>query len=149
MARLAAGTADIMDPYKQSGVIPVRRAEGELRVLMVTSSAGSRWVIPKGIIEERMSPQDSARKEAREEAGITGRVLPELLGEYAYSKWNGTCRVKVYIMAVEEILDSWPEKTVRRREWLSPQEAAGRVREPELQVMLEQIEESARRLGIA
>lgn len=136
-----------MDPYNQSAVIPVMERDGKIRVLMVTSAGGKRWVVPKGIIEEGLSPAASAAREALEEAGVRGRVLPELLGEYAYRKWGGTCRVKVFLMAVREILESWPEQGLRRREWLAPAEAAARAREPELSAMIADVERTARRLG--
>ena len=136
-----------MDPYRQSAVIPVKVIEGRLHVLMITTVGGGRWVVPKGIIEDRMSPQESARKEAIEEAGVTGNVRPKPVGEYTYEKWNDTCHVTVYLMLVDEVLDVWPEQQVRRREWVLPEEAARRAREPGLSGMLREIEETVRRLG--
>ena len=114
---------------------------------MITSAGGKRWVVPKGIVEDGMSPQESARKEALEEAGITGRVVPEPVGEYTYVKWNGTCRVTVYLMHVEEVRDSWPEQPLRSREWVLPEEGARRVREGALSGMLREVEATAVRLG--
>lgn len=118
--------------YRQSGVIAVRVKAGEPRVLLVTSAGGKRWVIPKGIVEEGHSPARSAAKEAWEEAGVTGRIGARMIGRYAYEKWQGLCRVLVYRLDVDRAHRSWPEDHVRRRAWLSPEQAAARVREPAL-----------------
>jgi phosphohistidine phosphatase len=56
--------------YRQSGVIPVRKTDEGVEVLLVRSRSGRRWVIPKGIVEPCLSPAASAPKEAEEEAGV-------------------------------------------------------------------------------
>ena len=63
--------------YNQSGVVPFKRSKDGLQVLLITSRSGKRWVIPKGIVESEFSPQESAQKEAYEEAGITGKIINE------------------------------------------------------------------------
>jgi len=117
--------------YTQSAVIPYRRRDGRLEVLLISSRRKKRWVIPKGVKEPDLSPQDSAAKEALEEAGIRGRVSSKPIGSYAYQKWGGTCQVQVHTMGVEAVLDEWDE-SYRDREWLSVDEAAERLTEPEL-----------------
>lgn len=121
--------------YTQSAVIPYRRRDGRLELLLVTSRKRKRWVLPKGIVEPGMSAAESAAKEALEEAGIRGRVSVEPVGRYEYRKWGGTCTVEVFTMEVEEVLDHWPEE-FRGREWMTPREAAGRVEEPALEALL-------------
>ena len=118
--------------YQQSAVIPYRIKNGKIEVLLITSSTGKRWVIPKGMIEPFMTPQASAAKEAWEEAGIVGQVLPTLVGTYEYQKWGGTCRVEVFLMQVETVLEVWPEASVRKRQWVSVKQAVKRVEEAEL-----------------
>jgi 8-oxo-dGTP pyrophosphatase MutT (NUDIX family) len=118
--------------YQQSAVIPYRIKNGKIEVLLITSSTGKRWVIPKGMIEPFMTPQASAAKEAWEEAGIVGQVLPTSVGTYEYQKWGGTCRVEVFLMQVETVLEVWPEASVRKRQWVSVKQAVKRVEEAEL-----------------
>ena len=122
--------------FEQSGVIPYRIRDGNLEVLLITSRRRKRWIIPKGIIEPDMNPQDSAAKEAWEEAGIRGQVASNLIGTYEYQKWGGTCRVQVFLLQVETVLEDWPEASYRKREWLSVQEAVKRVEEAELKQIL-------------
>ena len=121
---------------QQSGVIPYRIQDGELEVMLITSSTGKRWVIPKCIIEPNMTPQDSAAKEAWEEAGLLGNVLPVALGTYAYQKGGGIFHVEVFLLQVENVLEDWPEAVKRKRQWVSPAKAVKRVDEPQLKQIL-------------
>lgn len=118
--------------YRQSGVIAVRVKGGAPQVLLVTSTGGKRWIIPKGIVEDGHTPASSAAKEAWEEAGVTGQVSRRMLGRYTCHKWNGVCTVLVYRLDVDEIHRTWPEAHVRRRKWLAPAAAAARVGDPVL-----------------
>jgi 8-oxo-dGTP pyrophosphatase MutT (NUDIX family) len=125
--------------YNQSGVVPFRRSKDGLQILLITSRSGKRWVIPKGIIESELSAQESAQKEAFEEAGITGKIINGTIGGYTYKKWGGTCTVQVFLLEVEEILDDWPEAFLRTREWTSLEEATKRVDEKELKKIIRAI----------
>ena len=122
--------------YSQSGVIPLRRREGKAEVLLVTSRKGKRWVIPKGVIDKGSSPAESAAREAWEEAGIRGTLSKRESGRYRYEKWGGTCTVRVFLLAVEEEADQWPESGTRRREWLGIEEAAARIDEEGLRLLI-------------
>lgn len=118
--------------FRQSGVIPFRYTGGKLEILLITSRRKGRWIVPKGVIEPRMSAAGSAEKEAVEEAGVLGTVYPESVGSYQYQKWGGSCTVALFLLEVETELDSWDESDVRQREWMSLAEAAAAVSEPEL-----------------
>lgn len=124
--------------YMQSAVIPYRERGEEIEVLMITSRKRKRWVLPKGVKELQLSPQDSAAKEALEEAGIEGVVSEAPIGSYQYDKWGGTCTVEVFTMSVQQVLDEW-EESYRDREWVSLEEAMGRVSEPELKRILQRL----------
>jgi 8-oxo-dGTP pyrophosphatase MutT (NUDIX family) len=115
--------------YRQSAVIPYRKGPSGLEVLLVTSRRGTRWVLPKGVVEPDLSPAASAAKEALEEAGVRGLIDDEPLGTYRYRKWGGTCTVQVFAMEVEEEVADWPEAETRRRAWLSFDDARRRVDE--------------------
>jgi 8-oxo-dGTP pyrophosphatase MutT (NUDIX family) len=122
--------------YNQSGVVPFRFEKDKVQILLVTSRSRKRWVIPKGIIEHDLSPQESAQKEAHEEAGVSGKIIGKTAGTYTYNKWGGTCTVKVFLLKVETILEDWPESYLRTREWMSVQEAVKRVDEAELKEII-------------
>lgn len=127
---------------RQAGVIPYRFAEGRLQVLLVTSRDTGRWVIPKGYIDAGMTAQQAAAQEAFEEAGIHGEIASKIpLGFIPYIKVlnageSRPATIEVYAMRVTAEKAKWRERKERKREWLSPEEAARRVREPALAMLL-------------
>lgn len=125
--------------FNQSGVVPYRIAGNEVEVLLITSRRRKRWIIPKGIVEPDFSPAESAAKEALEEAGVTGILHPDEIGEYAYEKWGGICHVKVFLLQVTQVLDSWEESFLRDRRWLSLPDAIELIEERDLQNILRSI----------
>lgn len=122
--------------YKQSAVIPYRKNHKGFEVLLITSRKKQNWILPKGIIELGMSPEESAAKEAMEEAGVVGIVEAELLGEYKFDKWGGTCRVKVFPMCVKKEFDTWPEADIRIREWFKIDQAIKKIKSTDLMEIL-------------
>jgi 8-oxo-dGTP pyrophosphatase MutT (NUDIX family) len=130
------------EPRAQFAALPWRRnADGEVEVLLITSRETRRWVIPKGWPIKAMSSAKSAAQEAFEEAGVVGKVAKAPLGTYAYGKRlkNGRLqhvRVAVFPLLVESETSDFPERGQREMLWLPPAEAAKRVDEPELMVLL-------------
>jgi 8-oxo-dGTP pyrophosphatase MutT (NUDIX family) len=116
----------------QSGVIPYRRVDGRVEVLLVSSSSGKRWGIPKGWISPTLSSEQSAAKEAWEEAGVRGIVQTPAIGHYETRKFGFMCRVEVFLMQVEEVKDDYPEASVRKRQWLSISKASKLVHKSKL-----------------
>lgn len=125
--------------FPQSAVIPFRRASERIDVLLITNLRGTRWVLPKGLVEPDLTPHESAAKEAFEEAGAQGEVRSTCVGIYDYEKWGGLCRVEVYLFEVHEMLDTFPEQGSRRLRWCSPGEAAQLVRERRLKEILRDV----------
>jgi 8-oxo-dGTP pyrophosphatase MutT (NUDIX family) len=111
---------------------------GKVEVLLVTSSSGKRWIIPKGWISLWMTAADSAAKEAWEEAGIEGTVLTPAIGFYNTRKWGYPCRVDVFLMSVENEMEEYPEAAKRKRQWMSIPKAIKRIREAELKQLFRQ-----------
>ena len=122
--------------YIQSGIITFCRKDDHIEILLITNKKKDKWGIPKGLVEERLSASESAQKEAFEEAGIYGKIYKPSLGKYSIKKWDGKCRIKVFAMEVTQILDKWPEDILRRREWNTIEEAAGKVKNKKLQGMI-------------
>lgn len=124
--------------YSQSSVIPWRMTDQGVQILLISSSQRKHWVVPKGIQEPGLSPQQSAAKEAWEEAGIEGVVDDVALGRYRYSKWGAECTVQVYSMRVErEIAEHQWLESHRGRQWHSPADAAALLKERQLLPMLD------------
>lgn len=133
-----------MDWKKQVGALPVRTEKnGALRIMLVTSRETRRLVIPKGWPWPGVKDHKAAAEEAREEAGIIGKIGKKPVGSYTYDKrrTNGSVpvRVKVFLLEVVEELDEWPEQDERERKWLTPAKAAEAVAEPELAELIREI----------
>ena len=123
--------------FNQSGVIPYIYKKDKLKILLITSLTKKNWIIPKGIVEEEMSAQESALKEAFEEAGISGQIEHVPIGKYSYEKWGGLCKVKVYPCLVEKVYDEWPEQNIRQRSWYSTQSALDNIQNIDLKKIVE------------
>jgi 8-oxo-dGTP pyrophosphatase MutT (NUDIX family) len=104
---------------------------------MVTSSSGRRWVVPKGMIEPGQTAGEAALMEAWEEAGLVGVLANEPTGSYLYEKYGRTHHVTVFLMHIREMATDWPERSVRKREWVEPNEAMERTEEPGLREIIE------------
>jgi 8-oxo-dGTP pyrophosphatase MutT (NUDIX family) len=129
---------------RQFAALPVRIHKGRLEVMLVTSRDTGRWVLPKGWAEKRLSGRALAGKEAFEEAGILGEVSTYPVGTYRYGKRLPLsqildCRVKVYRLEVNRVLEDWPERAQRQRQWFTLSEAMGLVDEAELAALLRSI----------
>lgn len=127
--------------YRQSAAVPVRENNGELEVLLVTSLKNSRWILPKGIVEPGMTPQESAAKEAFEEAGVKGKIAETPLGHYSNRKWGGLCRVDAYRLDVTGLADDWLESGKRERRWFTVREAVRQMKSDDAAALIRKLGE--------
>jgi len=127
--------------FNQSGVVPYRKKENELEVLLITSLKKKRWIIPKGYVEFNLTPFESAKKEAYEEAGIIGSNETIELGALKIEKTIGVCWMKIFSMEVTEMLEDYPEKNQRKREWFSVKKAAENISIPEISNLILRLKE--------
>ena len=108
---------------------------------MITSRESGRWIIPKGWPMKGKAPHEAAAIEACEEAGVRGKVAKMPVGRYTYLKEldDGKvvpCVVEMFQIEVREVKAAFKEQGQRRLDWVSPDEAARRVREIELKSLL-------------
>jgi phosphohistidine phosphatase len=75
------------------------------------------------MIDPGESDQETALKEAWEEAGIKGRLIGDRVGTYEYEKVGAILRVSVFVMQVSRQAAVWPEADTRERRWVSVAEA--------------------------
>ena len=122
---------------RQVAALPMRVTEdGRVRVGLITSRETRRWIIPKGWPMKGLRDDEAARIEAKEEAGLRGKMLREPIGTYQY--WQRTrthfryVAVTTFLMQVREQKRNWKEKTQRDFEWVTLVEAADRLQEGEL-----------------
>lgn len=100
---------------EQSGVIPYIIEKGNIQIILIKSRSGKKWILPKGFIDEGLTPSESALKEAFEEAGVTGTVSSKPAGFYKYTRQMKEYKVSLFPMKTEVINDEWPESSERER----------------------------------
>lgn len=118
----------------QYGALPYRLdGTGSVQILLVTSRATKRWIIPKGWPIKGLKAAEAAAREAFEEAGVRGRLTRRALGHYFYEKRledglaTVPCEVEVFALVVSRQSKDWPESHQRTARWFSAAEAAARV----------------------
>ena len=127
MARLSHVLRRASRSTAVAAAVPVRRrTAGGLEFLLVRTSNGGRWTFPKGGVERGESMSQAAAREAREEAGVTGRVGSEPLGVYRYApSRNGSDDVTAFLLEVER--DGLTGEPGRDPTWLGFEAARSRL----------------------
>ena len=128
-------------PIHQVAALPYRKPyPGSAEFLLLTSRKTGRFVIPKGWQMKGKTAQQAAVLEAKQEAGVTGRIDPTPIGAYHYWKRMKNAfvpiHVTVYALEVEAELSDWKERRQRERKWLPGAHAARLVDEPQLVSLL-------------
>src|SRR3974390_299108 len=131
---------------RQVAALPLRRTKsGALEVLLVTSRGTGRWIIPKGWPSKRLRDRKAAAREAREEAGVKGKIMPRAIGSYRYAKpeLGESCDidVSVFLLTVFKQCKRWPEMHERKRAWFDVLDAAGKIEEPALSSLIGHLQE--------
>jgi 8-oxo-dGTP pyrophosphatase MutT (NUDIX family) len=127
---------------RQGGAICYRDApDGQREIMLITSRDSGRWVIPKGNIGKQENARRAAAREAKEEAGLEGKVGKKPVGFYTYLKNENSspCLVEVYALAVTHASKRFDEQDVRTLEWVSVNEAVRRVEERELKGLIARV----------
>ena len=96
-----------------------------------------QWIFPKGIVDPGETIEETAIKEAEEEAGLAGQIVGEPLGHFDDTKWGANLHVTVLLMEVSDTQADWLEADCRQRRWVAYEEASGLVSRKQLRAMLE------------
>jgi 8-oxo-dGTP pyrophosphatase MutT (NUDIX family)/CYTH domain-containing protein len=122
----ANGRPPVRDGRTQAGALPFLFRNGVLHIVLVTSSSGTRWILPKGGLEHGMARAEVALMEAAEEAGVIGVVEP---GLKAQCRMEDQRLLHLYPLRVATLLQHWPERAVRRRVVLPLHRALPRIKD--------------------
>ena len=122
-----------------AGSVTFRQGHNETLYLVIASSDGLHWVFPKGHIEPNESPEETALRELREEAGIIGEIVDRLsiqsyeklkervFVQYFLIKELGTCQRKEKRIIRWETQDAALEILSFEEDKMVLREGAGRV----------------------
>ncbi len=116
-------------PYKRVATPPA------YRFLVVQTSDGNHWTFPKGRRNNKDETlADAAEREAREEAGVTGRLSPAQVTDYVFPRKGRAQTVVAFLLEVAD--EGIPRKgrdARRRTHWCTRAEIVERLmagREP-------------------
>ena len=96
---------------------------------------------PVGEETQTETPEETALKEAQEEAGIHGVILPDPVASYDDHKWRAECVVQLYLLRYAEDCRSWEEKHLRERRWCGYEDALRLIKKPKIRSVLEKARE--------
>ena len=133
----------------QYAALPWRLNRGELEVLLVTTLKTRRWIVPKGWPAKSLSPQASAAREARQEAGVTGTLSDYPVGAFPYFKSDRrggpmACLVEVYALEVTGQRQKWNDRDARELRWCSVDHAMALIDEPGLRHVIARFAQTMR-----
>lgn len=102
-----------------------------MHIMIVTSTSGKSWILPKGQPEDELNNPQVAVLETYEEAGIRGIIFDERLRKEFKRKEGGS--LVIYPLLIKKILDenSWPEESRRKRRLVSINKALSLVTKQE------------------
>ncbi|MEI8293922.1 MAG: NUDIX domain-containing protein [bacterium] len=115
------------EAFVQAGAVPFLFKKGVLHLVLITSSSGERWLIPKGHLESGMTLEEVALMEAAEEAGAIGTIEPGCRAKCATEDGR---TLQLFPLRVATLLPHWPERFVRRRVVLPVYRALLRISDP-------------------
>src|SRR5262245_32956192 len=95
-----------------AGAVTVRQTQNRIVYLIVSSSDGKHWVLPKGHIEPGETPAAAALRELKEEAGGIGEALAELALQQ-FQKRGKTCIVQYFLVREVSTIQSAEKRVLR------------------------------------
>ena len=127
--------------FVQAAALCLRSGSRGREVMLIRTFTRKQWVIPKGWPMQNRTLAEAAAIEAWEEAGVRGRVHPEAIGAFTYTKLKKSglpvqCRAQVFMLDVDSVHDIYPEAKRRIRQWASLPDAAGMVKNRQLKALL-------------
>jgi 8-oxo-dGTP pyrophosphatase MutT (NUDIX family) len=111
----------------RAAAVCYRMNRGEPIFYLVETDDGERWTFPKGRLKKKETPERAAAREAKEEAGVRGKVERELT-TYRYpaggSKWCPEVNVTAFLLPIKKD----PGRQARgdrhrERDWFPPDKA--------------------------
>jgi len=135
----------LLQPVAQAaGAVPFMVVSGELKVVVITTKSKSRWIFPKGTPDPKLSAEELALVEAKEEAGVVGTLIGTSSEVHYWSGYRCSL-IRYFPMKVESLNDNWDERAQRDRRVCTIAEAAGLLADRSFIELLEKFRMTAAR----
>jgi len=111
----------MMRRLTHAGAVVFRQRNDEVLYLVVSSSDGLNWVLPKGHIDPGETPEIAALRELEEEAGIIGEIVVPL-STRDFLKNGKEAAVKFFLVRETGATESTEGRTLRWEEEAAAQQ---------------------------
>ena len=101
-----------MRPLTHAGAVVFRKRDDQVLYLVVSSSDGLNWVLPKGHIDPGETPEAAALRELEEEAGVVGEIVTPLSTRY-FIKGGKDAAVQFFLVRETGSTQSIEDRTLR------------------------------------
>ena len=102
-------------PLTHAGAVVYRRRNAQVLYLVVSSSDGLNWVLPKGHIDPGETPEIAALRELEEEAGVVGEIVAPLSPRH-FIKRGQEATVQFFLVGEAGAAESTENRTLRWEE---------------------------------
>ena len=96
-----------------AGCVVFRDDQDEIQYLVISSSTGEHWVLPKGHIDPGETPEVAALRELEEETGVFGEII-QPLSIQKFDKGNEKVIIQYYLV---RMTGSKPPMENRQLRW--------------------------------
>jgi 8-oxo-dGTP pyrophosphatase MutT (NUDIX family) len=107
-------------PLTHAGAVVFRERNDRVLYLVVSSSDGLNWVLPKGHIDPGETPEVAALRELEEEAGTVGEIVAPLSAQ-DFIKGGKQAAVKFFLVREIGTTESTEDRTIRWEEEVAAQ----------------------------
>ena len=98
-----------------AGAVVFQSKDNHTLFLVVSSSNGRHWVLPKGHIEPKETAQEAALREIREEAGVLGEIITPLAVQ-CFKKYEEDVSTLYYLVRALKLTEPQENRIVRWEE---------------------------------
>ncbi len=102
-------------PLTHAGAVVFRKRESQILYLVVSSSDGLNWVLPKGHIDPGETPEIAALRELAEEAGVVGEIIAPLSVRY-FKRAEKEANILYFLIRAIGSTDSIESRVIRWEE---------------------------------
>jgi len=104
-----------MGSLTHAGAVVFRKRNDQVLYVVVSSSDGLNWVLPKGHIDPGETPEIAALRELEEEAGVVGEIIASL-SPRDFIKRDKQATVQFFLIREAGLTESIEDRIVRWEE---------------------------------
>ena len=129
---------------REYGALPYFIKNKRVRIVLVTTRRGQKWICPKGQPETGLSGATVAEHEAFEEAGVSGALDKSVHDQFERKRHGDRITTRLYLLRVSKLHKRWPEQRERKRAVVSLPKALSMVEDRRLRKCIEQLADKVR-----